>query len=72
VKYKDITLLAADCGATFYRNRASPHAPALAFGDEAWVLFIQRLEKEFENKLNLCPECGSKLSKQIPAILKGE
>lgn len=35
----DLLKLAQECGATVYRNRASPHAPAIAFGDESWEKF---------------------------------
>lgn len=66
----DITLIACDSGATIYRNRASPHQPAVAFGDEAWVHFIKAIEKELQNKGTKCPECGSNVEKQIPALLK--
>lgn len=29
-------------------------------------------EENFQNKGTKCPECGSKLDKQIPVLLKGE
>jgi hypothetical protein len=35
----DLLALAEKCGATVYRNRASVHTPAVAFGDESWALF---------------------------------
>jgi hypothetical protein len=39
----DVLKLAQECGATVYRNRASPHQPAVAFGDEAWTKFCAAL-----------------------------
>lgn len=68
----DITLIACDSGATIYRNRASPHQPALAFGDDAWAHFIKAIEKELQKQGTNCTECGSKINKQIPVLLKGE
>lgn len=35
--------IAQQCGATVYRNRASPHEPAVAFGDESWARFAATL-----------------------------
>lgn len=35
----DMLKLAQECGATVYRNRASPQQPAVAFGDESWAKF---------------------------------
>lgn len=32
--------LARECGATFYKNRHSPHEPAVAFSPTAWEKFI--------------------------------
>lgn len=42
----DWTQLAQKCGATVYRNRTSPHTPAIAFGDEAWAKFCVALDGE--------------------------
>lgn len=39
----DLFKLAQECGATVYRNRANPHAPAVAFGDESWARFVAAL-----------------------------
>ena len=36
-------------------------------------LAIQQVEGvDVQNKLNFCKECGSKINKQIPVLLKGE
>lgn len=43
----DLLKIAADCGATIYRHRTNPQAPAVAFGDDARAKFcaaVQGLE----------------------------
>jgi hypothetical protein len=35
--------LAQECGATVYRHRTMPAEPAVAFGNESWARFAERL-----------------------------
>ena len=52
--------LAQECGGTVYRNRASPHEPAVAFGDESWARFTAAL----------AAIAGSSTAAGVPSISK--
>lgn len=80
---KDLVAQARECGATFYKNRHSPHEPAVAFSPTAWEKFTaaqaQRAEVQVEGCRHgiagYCTECNracAALATRPPAGNAGE